>query len=882
MLETGSTRLYYVSPDGSNNNPGTQELPWRDISYATSEASPVEAGDTILVQPGTYTETISLEKSGNSAEGHITLKANGDVTLLDPDPLVGGFGEGVIQSDSQDYWIIDGFRIENTSWAGIAIQDAEHFIIQNNHTYETGASGIIVMPSYRFYNQGEAEVSNSDIKILNNTVERANWKWETPQDTGAPQEALSVWGVDGFEVAGNLVKDTRKEGIDIKTGSRNGSVHGNTVTGTALFSGTPEGYPGGPAIYVDGNRVASFNIDIYDNTVYGNTADGIIIGDEVVEKGNVSDIRVYNNVVYDNGILGVNGGVGIGVLSNVEGVEIFNNTTSGNVQSFVLGGSRATSKDIVLRDNIFADSIFRNGFVGNARNVTIDNNLFTDGFNELFETNEKARNVTVRNNDVVTSVGFIDSANKDFRLSPSSPAIDQGAYEVLPPPDEEPDDSSDVDGELVVNTTLDVVDANDGLTSLREAVAAASAGDTVVFDSSLAGETISLTSSLTVDKEITISGGTSDVTISGGAFDLIEVGNATVSVMDLNFEGGDDTFEIRGTGAGLNLTKVDIINSGDDAVDIGSAADAVVTVTDTTIDGAGDEGIEVRSSANAVINVSGSIITEASSDGIDIGGNSDGTQLIVTNSDISSNGSDGTKVDDGSDNVTVTVTGSNVSNNGDDNIDLRSTSGSVLTLDNTAANNAGDEGIEFGMSSDRDGSDFTLNLLNGTSVNSGESDGVDIRGTGTATINVDGATLQNTNGSALDVSFDEAIVTIVGSTIGDNRGANELDLDGSTVTTVNIIGTTAGETIVGSDVADIITGKGGADTFVTEVNGDADIITDFALGDDVIDVSALGITALGQMTFSGEVVDFNTNNGEQFTLSGVDATLLTNSNFIFA
>lgn len=427
-----NTRSYYVSPSGNNNNPGTKNQPWKDIGYATGQTSPVQAGDTILVQSGTYRETVTLGKSGNSQQGHITLKAAGNVTLRDPNPNKGGFFEGVIQSAEKGYWIIDGFRIENTSWAGIALRDANNMVVQNNHTYETGASGIIVMPE-RYFKGGDAEVTSSDIKVLNNTVERANWKWRTPKDQGSAQEALTIWGVDGFEVAGNLVKDTTKEGIDIKTGSRNGSVHDNTVTGTALISGTPAAYKGGPAIYVDGNRADTFNIAIHNNTVYNNTADGIIIADEDVKRGNVSDIRIYNNVVYDNGQLGINGGVGIGVSNNTEGVEIVNNTLSGNVQSFKIGSKSSSNivkvGDVLVRNNIFADSKSRNGYVGNAKNITIDNNLFTDGFDELYQQ-ESVKDLRSRQNDMISSVGFVDAKKKNFRLNKSSAAIDSGSNQI--------------------------------------------------------------------------------------------------------------------------------------------------------------------------------------------------------------------------------------------------------------------------------------------------------------------------------------------------------------------------------------------------------------------------------------------------------------------
>ncbi|MEM9925060.1 MAG: right-handed parallel beta-helix repeat-containing protein [Cyanobacteria bacterium P01_D01_bin.50] len=426
----GST--YYVSPNGSDNNSGTQQQPWKTINHAVSRDSPVTAGDTILVQPGTYTELITLDKSGYEGIGldHITLKANGNVILKDPDPINGDFKEGVIQSAGKSYWIIDGFRIENTSWAGISLRDANNMIVQNNHTFESGASGIIIMPDTYFWG-GNNEVTSSDIKILGNTIERANWGWSGNGDTTGTQEALSIWGVDGFEVANNIVKEGTREGIDIKTGSRNGSVHNNIVTDVAQISGTYAGYRGGPAIYVDGNRANTFNIDVYNNLVYNNTADGIVIADEVPGKGDVRDIRVYNNVVYDNGILGVNGGVGIKVTSNVSDVEVINNTVVNNIQSIVIDGTDFTGGhkpfDILVRNNIFADPIFRNGLIEDANDLVLDNNLFTDDFSVLYEGGTGLTGFVETNNIQVATVGFLNSAANDYRLSSVSAAIDIGS-----------------------------------------------------------------------------------------------------------------------------------------------------------------------------------------------------------------------------------------------------------------------------------------------------------------------------------------------------------------------------------------------------------------------------------------------------------------------
>ncbi len=441
---TDSQNVYYVAPDGSDDNPGTIDQPWKTVNRAVSESSPVKGGDTILVQPGTYTELITLGKSGDSQLGDITLKANGDVTLRDPDPNNGFFREGVIQSAGKGNWVIDGFRIENTSWAGISLRDAYNMTVQNNHTYETGASGIIVMPD-TYYNGGEAEVTSKNIKVLNNTVERASWIWKGNASkegnindgfdlTTGTQESLSIWGVDGFEVANNIVKEGNREGIDVKTGSRNGSVHHNTVTNQALVSGTPDGYTGGPGLYIEGNRADMFNIDVYNNVVANNTAGGLVITDEVPNQGDVSGIRVYNNIVYGNGKDGVNSGQGIGVSSNVSDVQIVNNTVNGNVQGLLIDGSDNYGgyrpHDILVRNNIFADSSYRNGFIEDIDNVTLDNNLFTNKFPNIYETGNGVNNLKAENNTQADSIGFADSNAKNFQLTANSPAIDTGSAAI--------------------------------------------------------------------------------------------------------------------------------------------------------------------------------------------------------------------------------------------------------------------------------------------------------------------------------------------------------------------------------------------------------------------------------------------------------------------
>lgn len=71
-----------------------------------------------------------------------------------------------------------------------------------------------------------------------------------------------------------------------------------------------------------------------------------------------------------------------------------------------------------------------------------------------------------------------------------------------------PNDGAEPTDGLVVTTNADVVDANDGVTSLREAIAAAQTGDMIRFAPSLKGKTITLTrGQLEITQGITVDAG---------------------------------------------------------------------------------------------------------------------------------------------------------------------------------------------------------------------------------------------------------------------------------------------------------------------------------------------------------------------------------------
>jgi hypothetical protein len=85
---TGAT--YYVAVNGNDNWPGTEVFPWATLQYAVNQAG---AGDTIIVQPGTYYQQCSITRSGT--QGH-------------PITIMGAFDPTDGQTGPEDMTVIDG------------------------------------------------------------------------------------------------------------------------------------------------------------------------------------------------------------------------------------------------------------------------------------------------------------------------------------------------------------------------------------------------------------------------------------------------------------------------------------------------------------------------------------------------------------------------------------------------------------------------------------------------------------------------------------------------------------------------------------------------------------------------------------------------------
>jgi hypothetical protein len=277
---------YYVSPAGSDSNSGAQSAPFRTITLAYSRAA---AGDSIWVQPGTYTDFQSgwglhLNKSG-TASASITLKSvQRGMAIIDAanqsDRVYAFYVDGAFN-------VIDGFKITGAPNSAVTIWGSNNQFI-NNEIYNNGKS----VPSDGSGNAGfYSDESTAGNYYGQNYV----------HDNGVPGRGLD----HGLYLCG-----------------KNETVVNNIAVG----------HPG------DGLQIAGYatvsGMKVYNNVFVGNGQNGIILWQSL------NGVQIYNNILASNGKNGIDS-----YDAHGSGVSISNNLYYGNgsgAQNLSDGGSNFT------------------------------------------------------------------------------------------------------------------------------------------------------------------------------------------------------------------------------------------------------------------------------------------------------------------------------------------------------------------------------------------------------------------------------------------------------------------------------------------------------------------------------------------------------------
>jgi parallel beta-helix repeat protein len=305
MALSMSAATYYVATNGSNSNSCAQaqstSTPKRNISGGSGGISCLSAGDTLYIRAGSYAEAIgnngTYPPSGTSWTNPVTIAGYPGETVT-----LTGSGSGVVVFSTgipRSYLILDNLILDAINLSGPTVAfyigtDSHHIRFQNGE----------IKNGWQVNVQGGA----SYLEILNSKI----------HDAGKGNcAALADPRCYGFYMTGH---DNLFEGNDVYNNSgygfhifnsghtdvsnniiRNNRIHNNGLTnpqnssGILLSSGSNNQAYNNLVYQNFQGLQGSLNYFFYNNTVYNNLNQGIVLG------ATSSSAAVRNNIFYGNG-----------------------------------------------------------------------------------------------------------------------------------------------------------------------------------------------------------------------------------------------------------------------------------------------------------------------------------------------------------------------------------------------------------------------------------------------------------------------------------------------------------------------------------------------------------------------------------------------------
>lgn len=285
--------------------------PGQSIQKAVDAARP---GDTVVVQPGTYRETVLIDKAG------LTLRGYGERTVIRPaagktraTDACAKAGSGICvlgrSGRTVDGVTLDSLTVSGFPKNGVWASWTDRLSVRRVTAERNGVWGIAQERSTRGSFMGNTARANGDAGIfVANTVSEEGGATDTR----------------GTELQGNTLRDNRI-GFTARR-VRNLSVHDNTFTAncSGVFVVGDEGKPQAGAMTIHSNRITA-------NNKYCAKTERLpaIQGSGIVLTG-AADTRVRSNTISDNtGATPMSGGVVL--FKSFVGTKNNDNTVSGNV-----------------------------------------------------------------------------------------------------------------------------------------------------------------------------------------------------------------------------------------------------------------------------------------------------------------------------------------------------------------------------------------------------------------------------------------------------------------------------------------------------------------------------------------------------------------------
>lgn len=348
----GITTIYYVSPTGSDTNPGTATAPFKSFTKATSVLTP---GSELRLYGGTYLTQLKVTQNG-TPDAYITITAvTGQKPVID---ISNSATTGIQLSGS--YINISDIEVKNVKAMGVRLDG--NFI---------NASRLNV---HHVYDQG-VQVQGSHVAVKDSTIYLTSLMNQSKSISGGWPSALKVRTGEYVLFEGNTIYNNYGEGIGLR--GKHLVVRGNTVFDNYSVN-----------IYIDN----SYDVWVEKNYAYctGNTqfyrnngcATNIAMAEEYYTGWgwNLGQVTIVNNILTGgwhnlNYFISSTGSTNPGVFG-VKGAVIANNTLWGSQERAVRFDDQIFNENIYFYNNIVQQKDGKLADFKSTRGITRDYNFW--------------------------------------------------------------------------------------------------------------------------------------------------------------------------------------------------------------------------------------------------------------------------------------------------------------------------------------------------------------------------------------------------------------------------------------------------------------------------------------------------------------------------
>ena len=305
--------IFYISTYGNDNNNGSITSPWRTVNHAWNNSG---GGDTVLIREGTFTESqiwLATARRGIGIENsYWTLKNYpGEIPTL--------INTRFIIDD-------DNIRVQGLHFTGTSFIQAVSWggLHENIELIANDFSGSSTVPVYFMANKGLIDGNN--IHPISSI------------------HGIYVMHGDSNIVRNNYILGVNKYGIHIYDEKK--YDHPSKITNLLVENNIVDGSQSRSGIIISAGESIDYSIEIKgvilrNNIVKNNAEDGITIR----YYGIVRDIDIFNNTIYKNGVNGL-----LIAASDVNNINIKNNIFLDNEHNINVISSL---KALVVSNNLY-------------------------------------------------------------------------------------------------------------------------------------------------------------------------------------------------------------------------------------------------------------------------------------------------------------------------------------------------------------------------------------------------------------------------------------------------------------------------------------------------------------------------------------------------